>query len=140
MLAYLGTNNALEVEQRIASGIKHALLIYEAMAYQISKENRVDGCGLGSVQAIVLTGGLANSKMLVDLVKERVMWIAPILVFAGQFEMVALAKGALRVPAARDRHWSIKQWHIILLLITQLNLQPFSLRTQIPAHQQVSTW
>jgi butyrate kinase len=37
LVAHLGTNSAVEVEQRIAAGDDHARLIYEAMGYQIAK-------------------------------------------------------------------------------------------------------
>ncbi|MCE5258855.1 MAG: butyrate kinase [Chloroflexi bacterium] len=104
MLAHLGTNNAQEVEQRIVAGDEHALLIYEAMAYQISKEIGLMATVLkGDVQAIALTGGLAHSEMMTAWIKERVEWIAPVMVFAGQFEMAGLAKGALRVLCGQEQ-------------------------------------
>ena len=49
------------------------------------------------MHAVVLTGGLAGSEMLVGWVRERVGFIAPVLVFPGEDEMGALAEGALRV-------------------------------------------
>ncbi len=98
LVAHLGTNNALEVEQRIAAGDKHARLIYEAMAYQIAKEIGAMATVLkGLVDAIVFTGGVAYSEMLIGWIRERVDWIAPILVYPGEDEMLALAQGALRV-------------------------------------------
>jgi len=50
-----------------------------------------------NVDAIVLTGGLANSAMLVDSIADRVLFIAPVKVYPGEQEMIALAAGALRV-------------------------------------------
>jgi len=38
LVAYLGTNNADEVEKRIQNGDEYAREVYEAMAYQIAKE------------------------------------------------------------------------------------------------------
>jgi butyrate kinase len=98
LVAHLGTNDAQAVEQRIAAGDEHARLIYEAMAYQIAKE--IGGMATtlcGDVDAIVLTGGLAHSALLVGWIEERVRCIAPILVYPGQDEMLAMAQGALRV-------------------------------------------
>ncbi len=98
LVAHLGTNDAREVERRIAAGDEHAKLIYEAMAYQIAKEIGAMATVLkGEVDAIVLTGGLAHSEMLVGWIKERVEWIAPVMVYPGEDEMLAMAQGALRV-------------------------------------------
>ena len=98
LVAHLGTNNALEVEQRINAGDDRARLIYEAMAYQIAKEIGAMATVLkGEVDAIVITGGVAHSETLLSWIRERVGWIAPILVYPGEDEMLALAQGALRV-------------------------------------------
>lgn len=96
--AYLGTHDAVEVEQRIAQGDALAHEVYQAMAYQIAKEIGAMATVLaGQVEAIILTGGLAHSRMLTSWITERVLFIAPVMVMAGQFEMEALALGALRV-------------------------------------------
>ena len=98
LVAHLGTNNAVDVERRIAEGDAHARLIYEAMAYQIAKEiGAMATVLMGRVDAIVVTGGLAHSKLLIDWIVERVAWIAQVLVYPGQDEMLALVQGALRV-------------------------------------------
>lgn len=98
MLAYLGTSDGRDVEKRIAEGDTQAELIYHAMAVQISKEIGALSTDLnGKVDAIVLTGGLANSKLLVDWIRERIEFIAPVIVFPGEYEMEALAFGGLRV-------------------------------------------
>ncbi len=98
LVAYLGTNSAREVEGRIDAGDSSAREVYEAMAYQISKE--IGGMSTvltGRLNATVLTGGLAASEKLVGWIKERVGFIAPVLVFPGEDEMRSLALGALRV-------------------------------------------
>jgi butyrate kinase len=98
LVAHLGTNSAVEVEARIEAGDEHASLIYEAMAYQIGKEIGSMATVLsGAVDAIVITGGVAHSKMLLDWIRPRVAWIAPVLVYPGEDEMLALAQGALRI-------------------------------------------
>jgi butyrate kinase len=98
LVAHLGTNDARQVERRIEGGDEHARLIYEAMAYQIAKEIGLMATVLkGDMDAIVLTGGLARSDMLVGWIVERVAWIAPVLVYPGEDEMLAMAQGALRV-------------------------------------------
>ena len=103
MYAHLGTNDAQEVERRIAAGDEHARLIYEAMAYQIAKEIGLMATVLsGDVQGIALTGGLAYSEMLISWIRQRVEWIAPVLVYPGQREMLAMAQGALRVLRGQE--------------------------------------
>lgn len=98
LVAHLGTNDAREVEKRIAAGDDHARLVYEAMAYQIAKEIGAMATVLkGEVDAIVLTGGLAFSEMLTGWISDRLKWIAPVLVFPGEDELLSMAQGALRV-------------------------------------------
>ncbi len=95
---YLGTDNGREVEERIARGDKKAELIYQAMAYQIAKTIGEMATVLrGEVDAIVLTGGLARSALLVKWIEERVSFIAEVKVYPGQEEMRALVEGALEV-------------------------------------------
>lgn len=92
LCAYLGTNDALLVEQKIRDGDEYAKLIYGAMAYQVAKEIGAGATVLeGAVDAIILTGGLANSSMLTDMISQRVRFIAPVRVFPGEGEMDALA-------------------------------------------------
>lgn len=98
LVSYLGTNDARAVEKMVQEGDSNAALIYEAMAYQVAKE--IGSCAVvleGKVDAILLTGGLAHSKMLVDWIIRRVKFIAQVLVYPGEGEMDALAAGALRI-------------------------------------------
>ena len=103
ILSHLGTNSALEVEKMIAAGDKKAELIYYAMAYQIAK-----GIGElatvvgGKVDRIIITGGMAYSKIMTGWVKDRVDFIAPVEIVPGENEMEALAKGALRVLRGQE--------------------------------------
>jgi butyrate kinase len=98
LLAYLGTNSAQEAEERIHQGDAKARDVYMAMAYQIAKEIGAMTTVLhGDVRAVILTGGLAGSVMLVGWITERIRFIAPILVYPGEDEMKALALGVLRV-------------------------------------------
>ena len=104
LVAHLGTNDAIEIERRIVAGDDHARLIYEAMAYQIAKEIGLMATVLkGKVDAIVITGSLAYSEMLLDWIRERVDWIAPVLVYPGEDEMLSMAQGALRVLREKEK-------------------------------------
>ncbi len=96
LVAHLGTNDAREVERRIAAGDEHAALIYRAMAYAIAKYCGAMAAALAvRPDALVFTGSLAHSKLLVDLIKEQIGWLAPIYVYPGTDEMQALASGVL---------------------------------------------
>ncbi len=104
LIAYLGTNSAEEVEQRIHQGDAKAQEVYEAMAYQIAKEiGAMATVVKGDVSAIVLSGGLAKSKMLTNWIRERVEFIAEVMILPGEFEMEALAKGALRILRGEEQ-------------------------------------
>ncbi len=94
-VAYLGTNDAYQVECRAAEGDKQAEFILEAMAYQVSKEVGAAATVLkGKVDGILLTGGIAYSKPFVELMKERISFIAPVHVYPGEDEMGSLAMNA----------------------------------------------
>jgi butyrate kinase len=95
---YLGTTDAREVEKMIREGNDEASLVYKAMAYQIAKGiGELSTVLKGQVDAIVLTGGIAYSKMMTDMIRERVEFIAPVEIMAGENEMESLSLGTLRV-------------------------------------------
>lgn len=103
-VSYLDTNDAKEVGERAAKGDKKAELIFEAMAYQVSKEIAACAAVLkGNVDAILLTGGIAYGKEFVQLIKERVGFIAEVAVYPGEDEMLALAEGGLRVLNGEEK-------------------------------------
>lgn len=103
LVAYLGTNDAAEVEERIRRGDIGAKEVYEAMAYQIAKEIGSMVVVLnGSLHAIVLTGGLASSTMLVEWIRVRSAFLGPLMVFPGEDEQRALAEAALRVLRGQE--------------------------------------
>jgi len=96
MVAYLGTNNAIDVEKMVDAGDHYAELIYQAMAYQVAKTigemYTVLKC---EVDAILITGGVAYDKGFVNWIQERVYKMAPIHVYPGEDEMSALAMNGL---------------------------------------------
>ncbi|MTK11649.1 MAG: butyrate kinase [Clostridiaceae bacterium] len=104
LVSNLGTNSALEVEKKIENGDESAKLVYEAMAYQIAKgigelATVVDG----EVDAVIITGGIAYSKMMTGWIKKRVQFIAPVEIVPGENELEALAFGALRVLKGEEK-------------------------------------
>ena len=98
LVDHLGTSEVREIMERIHNGDAYAKLIYDALIYQISKNIGAYATVLkGDVDAIILTGGLAHEAYLIEEIISRVKTIAPVKVYAGEFEMEALAAGALRV-------------------------------------------
>ena len=97
-VAYFGTNDAYEVEKMAAAGDEKALLIEHAMAYQVSKAIGEAAVVLqGKAEAILLTGGIAYGKPIIEKIKEYVSWIAPVFVYPGEDEMKALAFNAMMI-------------------------------------------
>jgi len=98
LLAYLGTTDGRKIEELYLEGDEKVKLVYDAMAYQISKYIGWLAPVLnGEVNAIIITGGLAHSKLLTDMVIPRVNFIAPVTVMPGECEMEALAGGGMRI-------------------------------------------
>ncbi|MEI6852105.1 MAG: butyrate kinase [Bacteroidota bacterium] len=92
LTAYLGTCDAVEIEKRIAEGDEYAKLVYSALSYQVAKEIGALSTVLkGEVDAIILTGGLAYSTVIVDEITERVAHLGPVKVYPGENEMEAMA-------------------------------------------------
>jgi len=98
LVAYLGTNNAADVEKMVDEGDAHAELIYHAMAYQVAKMvGEMYTVLKGEVDAILITGGIAYDKGFVNWIQERVYKLAPIHIYPGEDEMHALAINGLMV-------------------------------------------
>ena len=98
LAAYLGTNNAYEIEQRVKNGDEYATAIYSAMAYQVSKTIGEMATVLkGNVNGILVTGGVAYDKWFIGQLREHVEWIAPVFVYPGENEMESLAVNAMRL-------------------------------------------
>ena len=98
MVSYLGTNNGIDVSKKIENGDKEAELIYYAMAYQVAKD--IGSCAAvleGNVDGILLTGGIAHDKRFTAWIEEKVKFIAPVFIYPGEDELLALAEGGLRV-------------------------------------------
>ena len=98
LVAYFGTNNAIEVERMVEAGDSKARLVYQAMAYQVAKcigeMYTVLKC---EVDDILITGGIAHDTLFVNWIRERIEKIAPMHVYPGEDEMRALAINGLMV-------------------------------------------
>lgn len=100
---HLNTSDAREVGKMIEEGNAYAKLIYDGMIYQIGKTAGSMAAVLhGRVDAVILTGGIAYDNYVVLKLKEMIGFLAPIEVMAGEYEMQALAAGAIRVLTDRE--------------------------------------
>lgn len=103
-VAYLNTNDAREVLKLKEDGDEYGSLIYDAFIYQVSKEVGSTAAVLeGNVDAIILTGGIAYGKKVCDDINSYVGWIAPMVVYPGEDELLALAQGAIRVLSGEEK-------------------------------------
>jgi len=104
LMAHLGTTDRREVQKMVDAGDEHAKLIYDAMALNIAKN--IAKCApyvKGKVDAILLTGGIAYSEYITSYIRERVGFIAPVVVYPGEDEMLSLALGGLRVLRGEEK-------------------------------------
>ncbi|SHJ76045.1 butyrate kinase [Clostridium cavendishii DSM 21758] len=102
-VAYLDTNDMRDVLKMTEEGNKEAELVFNAFIYQVAKcigERAVTF--RGKVDSIILTGGIAYGQKVVEGIKSYVEWIAPVTVYPGEDELLALAQGAIRVLSGEE--------------------------------------
>ncbi|NCA82085.1 MAG: butyrate kinase [Opitutae bacterium] len=98
LVSYLNESRVEKIEERLAKGDTQAHLVLKAMAYQIGKEIGAMYVAAGNdVEAIVLSGGVARSELVVGFIKQRIGHLAPILIYTENMEMAAMAAGACKV-------------------------------------------
>ncbi|MBU3098086.1 MULTISPECIES: butyrate kinase [Clostridium] len=103
-VSYLNTNDVRDALKMSQAGDKKAKLIIQAMGYQVAKE--IGGCAAvlsGKVDAIILTGGIAYGEAVVNYITKRVKFIADVVVYAGEDELLALAQGAIGVLSGKEQ-------------------------------------
>jgi butyrate kinase len=102
--SYLGTKDLNEVLRRMQTGDEMAQLVFAGLIYQIAKEIGAMAAVLwGKIDAILLTGGMVYAHEVVEGLRARAGWIAPIYCYPGEDEMRALAEGALRVLRGEEK-------------------------------------
>ena len=98
LLAYTGSNNMQELLAFAKAGNEKVQRALEAFYYQIAKEIAAMSIAMeGKVDQILLTGGIAHSEVVTGEITKLVDWIAPVTVYPGEDEMLALTQGVLRV-------------------------------------------
>mgnify|MGYP000002455160 FL=1 len=97
LVAYAGSTDMRDLLKMAETDAKVAEVI-DAFHYQIGKEIGAMAAAMhGQVDQIILTGGIAYGKETVQALKDMVEWIAPVTVYPGEDELLALAQAALRV-------------------------------------------
>lgn len=110
--SYLGTRDLRQVLRLVDQGDEGAQLVLDAMLYQVRKEAGAMAAVLeGRVDAVLLTGGMVRAQRVADELRRRLEWIAPVVVYAGEDELRALAEGALRVLRGEERARRIEESH-----------------------------
>lgn len=95
---HIGISDALELTTRAKEGDRYAEMLWNTMIYQIAKCIGSMAAALhGKIDGILLGGGMVYNEDLVAQIKEACEWIAPITAYPGEFEMEAMASGAIRV-------------------------------------------
>lgn len=98
LVSLTGCNSVKELCSRAEEGDKEAKMAIDAMCYTTAKSIGAMATALqGQVDAIVLTGGIAHSRYVVESISAHCRYIAPIAVYAGENELDALAMNAMRV-------------------------------------------
>lgn len=96
--AYFGTPDVRQIEKMALEGDEKAELILSAMCYTIAKSiGSLAPVLKGKCDAVILTGGIARSKFITDKIAEMVSFIGKVVIKPGEYELEALAAGALRI-------------------------------------------
>lgn len=101
--SYLLTSDFIKIEQKIREGNKQAKQVIEAMIYNITKQIGSMFVVLeGKVEAIVITGDLAKSKFITDMLKPRISTLAPVMIFPGSLEAKRMVDCVLKVLTGQE--------------------------------------
>lgn len=103
-VSHLGVSDAREVYSHGQAGDRYAGMLWDAMIYQIEKCIGSMAAALhGKTDGILLGGGMVYNKDLVSRIKASCEWIAPVSAYPGEFEMEAMAAGAIRVLDGKEK-------------------------------------
>lgn len=92
MFSYLDTKDAEEVSDMLESGRVEARRVVDAMVYQIAKAiGALYGVTKGSLDAIILTGGLAYNQDIIQPLIDMIDHLGDIVIYPGENELESLA-------------------------------------------------
>ena len=102
-VSHFGTSNAAKVHEMVEAGDRKAVLVWNSMIYQICKEiGAMSAILSGKVDGILLAGGLVRFGDIVEVIRSRCGWIAPITIYPGEMEQEEMAGAVLRVLRGED--------------------------------------
>jgi len=103
-ISYLGTKDFRKITEMYQNGKREAIDVVDAAAYQVAKDvGALATVNCGKINAIIFSGGMAHENYFVDLIKERVQFIAPVVLYPGGDEMEALAEGIQRILLKEEK-------------------------------------
>ena len=108
-VAYFGTNDFRSILERAAAGEQECKVFVDGYCLSIAKyigALATDVCG--KVDAILITGGIARSREVIDSITSKVSFIAPVKVYPGEDELESLAENGYGILA---REFEIKTYH-----------------------------
>lgn len=104
LTSHFGTSNSDTVHRLVEQGDPRAVRVWQAMIYQIGKAiGEMAAVLCGEVDGIVLTGGLLRFDDVLEGIRRRCGFIAPVTAYPGEFEQEAMAAGALRVLTGEEK-------------------------------------
>ncbi len=97
-LSLINTTDSRDLTNLIGQGDEYAKLILDSFSYNVCKSIGAMFVVLkGSVDAIILTGGVANNPLVCKYITSMVSYLAPVILKPGENELEALAFNALSV-------------------------------------------
>ena len=102
-VAFFGSNDLKEIVRRGEDGDIRAKVWMEAFTLNIAKyiaSEAADVCG--KVDVILLTGGGAFGRNIVEGIRRRIGFIAPVETYPGEFELQSLAEHGYDILAGRS--------------------------------------
>ena len=108
-VAYFGTNDFREIIARAEAGEEACAVFTKGFCISVAKYiASLATVVAGKVDAIVLTGGIAHSKVITTEIADRVKFIAPVEVYAGENELESLAENGYGILAGE---FEVRTYH-----------------------------
>ena len=103
-MAYFGTKDFREIASRSAGGDTQASLFLKGYCASVAKYIGYFSTDVSDkVDAIILTGGIANNKDITDEIALRVGFIAPVVIYPGENELASLAENGYGILSGEFR-------------------------------------